>query len=71
MGFLLDSKMKDVLNNPKAKAVLEEYSSGSLDNPQMKLVGGLTLRKLFSFPQCDQNFVKNADTIDAKLKAIE
>lgn len=71
MGLSLDSKMKEVLANPKGKAVLEEYAGGSLDNPQMKLVGGLTLRKLFTFPQCDQNMVKNADEIDAKLKAIE
>jgi hypothetical protein len=36
----------------------------------MKLVGGLTLRKLASFPQAKE-LADALDEIDARLKAIE
>lgn len=49
MAFSLDSKVKDILKNPEAAAVLDKYSPDASKNPQMKLVGGLTLRKLASF----------------------
>ena len=51
MAFSLDSKVKDILKNPAAAAVLDKFCEGASKNPQMKLVGGLTLRKLASFPQ--------------------
>ena len=43
MAFSLDSKVKDILMNPAAAAVLDKYSPDASKNPQMKLVGGLTL----------------------------
>ena len=43
MAFSLDSKVKDILKNPAAAAVLDKYSPDASRNPQMKLVGGLTL----------------------------
>ena len=42
MAFSLDSKVKDILKNPEASAVLDKYSPDASKNPQMKLVGGLT-----------------------------
>ena len=51
MAFSLDSKVKDILKNPAAAAILDKYSPDASKNPQMKLVGGLTLRKPASFPQ--------------------
>ena len=50
MAFSLDSKVKDILKNPAAAAVLDKYSPDASKNPQMKLVGGLTLRKLACSP---------------------
>ena len=58
MAFSLDSKVKDILKNPDAAAALDKYSPDASKNPQMKLVGGLTLRKLASFPQ--SAFLKDA-----------
>ena len=40
MAFSLDSKVKDILKNPAAAAVLDKYSPDASRNPQMKLVGG-------------------------------
>lgn len=69
MAFSLDSKVKDILKNPAA-AVLDKYSPDASKNPQMKLVGGLTLRKLASFPQ--SAFLKpHLDDLDKELQAIE
>ena len=70
MAFSLYSKLKDIMKIPEAAAVLEKYSPGSLKNPQMKLVGGLTLRKLASFPQ--SAFLKpHLEEMDKELQAIE
>ena len=44
MAFSLDSKVKEILKDPRACAVLDKYAEGASKNPQMKLVGGLTLR---------------------------
>lgn len=70
MGYSLDSKVKDILKNEKAAAVLDKYAEGASKNPQMKLVGGLTLRKLASFPQ-SAYLVPHLDDLDTELKAIE
>ena len=69
MAFSLDSKVKDILKNPAAAAVLDKYSEGASKNPQMKLVGALTFRKLASFPQAGISPEK-LDEIDAALKAL-
>ena len=59
MAFSLDSKVKDILKNPAAAAVLDKFCEGASKNPQMKLVGGLTLRKL------------HLEELDKELQAIE
>ena len=73
MAFSLDSKVKDILKNPEAAAVLDKYSPDASKNPQMKLVGGLTLRKLASgcmalsvwadFCLSVQNFLKRKEKL--------
>ena len=68
MAFSLDSKVKDILKNPAAAAVLDKYSPDASKNPQMKL--GLTLRKLASFPQ--SAFLQpHLEELDKELQAIE
>ena len=69
MAFSLDSKVKDILKNPAAAAVLDKFCEGASKNPQMKLVGALTFRKLCSFPQAGLSAEQLAE-IDEKLKAL-
>lgn len=70
MAYSLDSKVKEILKNPAAAAVLDKYCEGASKNPQMKLVGGLTLRKLASFPQ--SAYLKpHLEELDKELQAIE
>ena len=47
----IDSKVKDLKKNPKAVEIIVKYSPGFATDPQMKLVQGLKLSKLMSFPQ--------------------
>ena len=70
MGYSIDDKVKVLKKSPAACAVITEYSPGFETDPQMKLVGGLTFRKLASFPQAGLTEEQGAE-IDEKLKAIE
>ena len=70
MGFSVDDKCKKLAKDPRAAAVVSKYSPGFTTDPQMKMVMGLTLRKLASFPQAKE-LADNLDAIDAELKAIE
>ncbi|MFR6137941.1 MAG: hypothetical protein ACLUI0_15540 [Blautia massiliensis (ex Durand et al. 2017)] len=69
MAFSLDSKVKDILKIRKASSS-DKRSPDASKNPQMKLVGGLTLRKLASFPQ--SAFLKpHLEELEKELQAIE
>ncbi len=70
MGYSIDSKVKELKKSPEACAVIVKYSPGFETDPQMKLVGGLTLRKLAAFPQAGLS-PEQIEEIDAALKAIE
>ena len=70
MGYSVDDKCRKLSKNPAAAAIISEYSPGFTKDPQMKMVMGLTLRKLASFPQA-KDLADHLDEIDARLKAIE
>ena len=70
MGYSVDDKCRKLSKNAEAAAIITEYSPGFTTDPQMKMVMGLTLRKLASFPQAKE-LADNLDAIDAELKAIE
>lgn len=70
MALSVDSKIKVLMKNAAAVEVLEQYSPGISTEPQMKMVYGLTLRKLAAFPQA-AHLNEKLDEIDEKLKAIE
>ena len=70
MALSVDSKIKALSKNAEAAAIISEYSPGFSTAPQMKMVMGLTLRKLASFPQAG-DLASHLDEIDERLKAIE
>jgi len=41
MALTLDSKIADLLANPKAKAILDKYLPGFSTNPQMAMAKGM------------------------------
>lgn len=70
MAYSVEDKVKTLKKSPAACAIITEYSPGFETDPQMKLVGGLTFRKLCSFPQAGLTDEQVAE-IDERLKAIE
>lgn len=70
MGFSVDDKIKKLSKDERAASIISEYSPGFTTDKQMKMVYGLTLRKLASFPQAAE-LAEHLDEIDERLKAIE
>ena len=70
MAYSVDDKCKKLAKNPATAAIIAEYSPGFTTDPQMKMVMGLTLRKLASFPQAAE-LAEHLDEIDERLKALE
>ncbi len=68
----IDSKVKALKKNPEAVAIIVKYSPGFATDPQMKLVQGLTMRKLLSFPQAgltpDQVAALEKELADAQIE---
>ena len=59
----INSTLKDLLANPKAKAVLDKHFPGFANNPQLQMAMGMTLKQVAPFS-------RGAIT-DEKLKAVE
>ena len=69
MAFSIDTKVKDLRKNEAASDIIAQYSPGFKTDPQMKLVGAQTFRKLCSFPPAGLSADQLAE-IDEKLKAL-
>ena len=69
MAFSIDTKVKDLRKSEAASDIIAQYTSGFKTDPQMKLVGALTFRKLCAFPQAGLSEEQLAE-IDEKLKAL-
>jgi hypothetical protein len=63
MAVTINSTLKDLLADPKAKAVIEKHFPGFASNPQLQMAMGMTLKQV-------QPFSRGAIT-DEKLKLIE
>ena len=66
----IDSKMGDIMKDPAAVAILEEFYPGMSTDKRMKMVASMTLRALAKFPQAG-GVGKNIDEIDTRLQALE
>jgi hypothetical protein len=51
MAITSKSKLKDILEDPRAVAIIEEYKPGFASDPQMGPVKGMRLDLLLRFPQ--------------------
>lgn len=54
MELTLDTTLGTILDDPKAKAVLDQYLPGVSDNPMVNMVKGMTLNNLLALPQAAQ-----------------
>jgi len=54
MAFTLDTTVGEILDNPQAKAALDQYLPGVSANPMIAMVRGMTLNMLLAMPQAAQ-----------------
>ncbi len=54
MAFTLDSKLGEILDNPQAKAVLDQHMPGISSNPMLGMAKGMSLNTILSMPQAVQ-----------------
>ncbi len=54
MSYSLDTKVGEILKDPKAIEVLERYAPGVSKNPMIGLAKGMTLKALLAMPQAKQ-----------------
>ena len=54
MTFTLDTTLGTLIDDPKAKAVLDQYVPGISSNPMVAMVKGMSLTQLIATPQAAQ-----------------
>jgi hypothetical protein len=69
MDFTLDSTLGDILDNPQAKAVLDQHLPGVSTNPLVAMAKGMSLNTILSMPQAAQ-FGLTKEKVEAVLEQI-
>ena len=70
MAVTVDSKIKDILADPRAADIVAKYSPGFKTDRQMKMVYGLSLRALAKFPQA-KALADNLAQIEKELAELK
>ena len=71
MAINSKSKLKDILADPRAVAIIEEYKPGFATNPQNGPVLGMKIHLLLKFPQAGfseevrKAIIERLDALDA------
>ena len=70
MAFSVNDKVKKLVSDPRAKAVLEKHHPNLVKNSTFPMTYGMAFKSLAAFPQCNITPEMLA-AIDADLQAIE
>ena len=76
MAISSKSKLKEILADPRAVAIIEEYKPGFANDPQMGPVMGMRLDLLLKFPQSGfsdevrKTIIERLDALDAWLARV-
>lgn len=54
MAITLDSTLGELLKDPQAKAVLDQYLPGASSNPMVTMAAGMSLKSIVAMPQAAQ-----------------
>ena len=54
MAFTLDSTLGSIIDDPRAKAVLDQVMPGASTNPMVGMARGMSLNMIMSMPQASQ-----------------
>lgn len=69
MAYTLDTTIGELLDDPNAKAMLDEKMPGVSNHPMIAMARGMTLNMIVSFPQAAQAGLtrEKAEALLAKL----
>lgn len=67
--FTKDTKLKEIVDDPEAAAILQEWFPMDLHGSMVKMAYGMTLEKRFSFPQVKVTD-EDKETIYKQLEAL-
>lgn len=70
MAINSKSKLREILADPRAAAILDEIIPGVADNPALDPCAGMRMTTLLKFPQVSVSPEKQAELI-AKLDALD
>ncbi len=72
MAFTLDTTLGTLLDNPQAKAVIDQYLPGVSTHPMVAMAKGMTLKMILSMPQAAQLGLtkEKAETVLAEINKI-
>jgi hypothetical protein len=72
MTITLDSTLEEILADPKASAVLDQYVPGASKNPMLAMAKGMSLRMILSMPQAAQAGITQdkVETILAEINKV-
>jgi hypothetical protein len=72
MAINSKSKLRDILEDPRAVAIIEEHKPGFTENPELTPVLGMRMNLLLNFPQSDftkeqkEDILSRLDALDAE-----
>lgn len=72
MAISSKSKLRDILEDERAVAIIDEYIPGFVSNPELGPVAGMKMRVLLKFPQVSltkeqvNEIIERLDALDAE-----
>jgi hypothetical protein len=54
MAYTLDTTLGEILDNPQAKAILDQHVPGASNHPMIAMAKGMSLNMILSMPQAAQ-----------------
>jgi len=70
MAISSKSKLRDILEDERAVAIIDEYIPGFVNNPELGPVAGMKMKVLLKFPQVGLE-KEQIDDIIARLDALD
>ena len=70
MAISSKSKLREILEDERAVAIIDEYIPGFVDNPELGPVAGMKMRVLLKFPQVQLTKEQVAEIIE-RLDALD
>ena len=70
MAISSKSKLREILEDERAVAIIDEYIPGFVNNPELGPVAGMKMRVLLKFPQVELTKEPVAEIIE-RLDALD